>query len=84
MKTLRYLLVLAVASMLMVSCGYPDHLKTLPKETVAVVSFDLAGMAAKGDLDKLQEADFYKKMQEKMNMVNVQPLCCLISVYMNM
>ena len=66
MKTLRYLLVLAVAAMLMASCGYPDHLKTLPKETVAVVSFDLAGMAAKGDLDKLQEADFYKKMQEKM------------------
>lgn len=67
MKTLRYLLVLAIASMLMASCGYPDHLKTLPKETVAVVSFDLAGMAAKGDLDKLQEADFYKKMQEKMS-----------------
>ncbi len=67
MKTLRYIMVLAVASMLMASCGYPDHLKTLPKETVAVVSFDLAGMAAKGDLDKLQEAEFYKKMQEKMS-----------------
>lgn len=66
MKALHYLMVLAVASILMASCGYPDHLKTLPKETVAVVSFDLAGMAAKGDLDKIQEAEFYKKMQEKM------------------
>lgn len=52
--------------MLMASCGYDDHLKTLPKETVAVVSIDLAGMVSKGDLHKLQEADFYKKMQEKM------------------
>ncbi len=67
MKTLHYLLVVAVASILMASCGYPDHLKTLPKETVAVVSFDLSGMAAKGDLDKLQDADFFKKMQEKMS-----------------
>ena len=67
MKILRYLLVIAIASMLMASCGYPDHLKTLPKETIAVVSFDLAGMAAKGDLDKLQDAEFYKKMQEKLS-----------------
>lgn len=67
MKTLHYLLVVAVASILMASCGYPDHLKTLPKETVAVVSFDLSGMAAKGDLDKLQDADFFKKLQEKMS-----------------
>ncbi len=66
MKKLHYLLMLAVASVLMASCGYPDHLKTLPKETVAVVSLDLAGMASKGDLHKLQEADFYKKMQEEM------------------
>lgn len=66
MKTLHYCLMLAVATMLMASCGYDDHLKTLPKETVAVVSIDLAGMVSKGDLHKLQEADFYKKMQEKM------------------
>lgn len=66
MKTLRYFLTIAVCAMLMASCGYPDHLKTLPKETVAVVSFDLAGMAAKGDLDQLQNAEFYKKLQAKM------------------
>lgn len=67
MKTLRYLLLIATSSLLMASCGYPDHLKTLPKDTVAVVSLDLAGMAVKGDLDKLQQAEFYKKMQEKMS-----------------
>jgi hypothetical protein len=66
MKTLHYFLTVAICSLLMASCGYPDHLKTLPKETVAVVSFDLAGMAAKGDLDKLQDAEFYKKLQAKM------------------
>lgn len=66
MKTIHYCLFLSVLCLLAASCGYPDHLKTLPKETVAVVSFDLAGMASKGDLDKLQETDFYKKMQQNL------------------
>ena len=64
----KFILLLGVLALGFTSCSKKsENLKVIPKDAIAVVSFDLQSLYKKADVEELQKLKSFQKIKEALN-----------------